>query len=141
MICLFDFEKFSTESRFPFFCIIIKFTLYTCTLGMCRGESPIFNPSALEHTILKNYQIFLSGASPFYPFSVPETIIFKISLRSSHSSPPTAGFLRTGVSGRLYAMYTYSASPRGTVSQKVIFLYGLLQLPLLLLFTLLTPYR
>ena len=48
-----------------------------------------------------------SGASPFYiflaDFAVPETIIFKISLISTRSSPPTAGSARTAaprVSGR-----------------------------------------
>ena len=32
-ICLFDFERFSIESRFPF----LKLTLYTCTLVSMRS--------------------------------------------------------------------------------------------------------
>ena len=74
---------------------------YICILGMCRARDPHFQPwiSVPEHIIFTNYQKIRSGASPYYilaDFAVPETIIFKISLISTRSSPPTltAGCVR-----------------------------------------------
>ena len=59
-------------------------------------ETPIFSPEFPFRSISfsqNNYQKIHSGASPFYiflaDFAVPETIIFKISLISTRSSPPT----------------------------------------------------
>ena len=61
-------------------------------------ETPIFSPEfpfrsiSFSQITPKNIRF---GASPFYiflaDFAVPETIIFKISLISTRSSPPTAG--------------------------------------------------
>ena len=81
---------------------------YVCILGMCRTRDPQFQPwiSVPEHIIFTNYQ-----KNPFRSitilhfladFAIPETIIFKISLISTRSSPPTAGSARTPprVSGR-----------------------------------------
>ena len=59
-------------------------------------ETPIFSPNFPIRSISfsQNVKIFRSGVSPFYNFfAVQDTIIFEISLRSSHLSPPTAGLL------------------------------------------------
>ena len=69
---------------------------YVCILGICRKRDHHFQPwiSVPEHIIFTNYQ-----KNPFRSitilhiladFAVPETIIFKISLISTRSSPPTA---------------------------------------------------
>ena len=74
---------------------------YVCILGMCRERDLHFQPwiSVPEHSIFTNYP-----KNPFRSitilhfladFAVPETIIFKISLISTRSSPPTAGSSRT----------------------------------------------
>ena len=75
---------------------------YVCILGMQKArETPIFSPEfhVPEHIIFTNYQKIRSGASPFYMFwrifLFRTTIIFKISLISTRSSPPTAGSART----------------------------------------------
>ena len=70
---------------------------YVCILGMCRARDPHFQSwsSVPEHIIFTNYP-----KNPFRSitilhfladFAVSETIIFKISLISTRSSPPTAG--------------------------------------------------
>ena len=67
---------------------------HVCILGMCRARDPHFQPwiSIPEHIVFtKFYQKIRSGASPFFFFAVLETIIFKISLISTRSLPPTAG--------------------------------------------------
>ena len=68
---------------------------YICILGMCQRETPIFSPKfplqSISFSQMTN--IFRSGASPFYIFAIPETIIFKFSSRTSRLLPPTAGLL------------------------------------------------
>ena len=72
---------------------------YVCILGMCRARDPHFQPwmSVPEHIIFKTYQSVLEHHHFTFlaDFAVPETIIFKISLISTRSSPPTAGSART----------------------------------------------
>ena len=87
---------------------------YVCILGMCRARDPHFKPwiSVPEHIIFTNYQKNPFRSITIYnflaDFAVPETIIFKISLISTRSSPPTAGSVRTlpaapRISGRSHA--------------------------------------
>ena len=71
---------------------------------MCRARDPHFQPwiSVPEHIVFTNYQknMFRSITILHFlaDFAVPETIIFKISLISTHSSSPTAGSARPRVS-------------------------------------------
>ena len=88
------------------------------------NESPIFShefQSVPEHIIFTNYQKIRSGALPFYiflaDFAVPETIIFKFSLISTRSSPPTAAAQRVRQRRGLAAVpeiriFKPSAAPR-----------------------------
>ena len=76
---------------------------YVCILGMCRAREPHFQPwiSVPKHIIFTNYpknpfrSITILLLFFLADFAVPETIIFKISLISTRSSPPTAGSART----------------------------------------------
>ena len=63
-------------------------------------ETPIFSPESVpEHIIFTNYQKIRFWSITILhflaDFAVPESIIFKMSLISTRSSPPTAGSART----------------------------------------------
>ena len=70
-------------------------------------ETPIFIPIfpfrsiSFSHITKKNPFPSITILHHLAEFAVPETIIFKISLVSTRSSPPTVGSARTRVSGRL----------------------------------------
>ena len=96
---------------------------YVCILGMCRKRDPHFQPwiSVPEHIIFTNFQ-----KTPFRSitilhfladFAVPETIIFKISLISTRSSPPTAGSARTQRCGLARRVLAVPESPIFTLKR------------------------
>ena len=64
---------------------------------MCRARDHHFQPwiSVPEHIIFPNYKKTQTKQKKLADFAVPETIIFKISLISTRSSPPTTGSART----------------------------------------------
>ena len=66
---------------------------YVCILGMCRARvrSISFSQISTQKKPFRSITILHFWAD----FAVPETIIFKISLISTRSSPPTAGSART----------------------------------------------
>ena len=76
-------------------------SIYICILGMCQRETPIFSPKFPLQSISFSHitNIFHTGASPFYIFAIPETIIFKFSSRTSRLLPPTAGLLQPAPAG------------------------------------------
>ena len=78
-------------------------------------ETPIFSPKFPIWSISFSQMTQYSAPEHhhFTFFAVSETIIFTISLRSSHSSPPAVGLLQPapGVSGRPDASYSQFRRP------------------------------
>ena len=63
---------------------------------MCRARDPIFSPKFPYRSVSFSQMTQYSAPEHhhFKFFSVPETIIFTISLRSGHTSPPVVGLLQ-----------------------------------------------
>ena len=80
---------------------VLPYVCKLCILGMCHTRDPHFQPcisvsGAYHFHKLFKKNLFRSITLLHFlaDFAVPETIIFKISLISTRSSPPTAGSAR-----------------------------------------------
>ena len=85
--------------------------IYACWV-CATEETPIFSPKFPLQSISFSQMTKYSAPEHhhFTFFAVPETIIFKISLQSSHSSLPTAGLLQPA---RMQSIQAAAAAPQG----------------------------
>ena len=94
-----------------------------CILGMCRKRDPPFSalnfPSGAYHfhKFPKNPFRSITILHFLADFAVPLTIIFKFSLISTRSSPPTAGSARTQRRGLARRVLAVPESPNFTLKR------------------------